>query len=152
MNEPLITITGNLTADPELRYVGSGQPVANFTIATTPRVKNTRTGEYEDGETMFVQCSVWREYAEHVADSLRKGMQAIVTGRLKVQTYQTQQGEQRTSLKLDVDECGPALRFATAQVTRAHGGGGATTSYNQSAPNMPPEPSATMWDAAAPPF
>ncbi len=119
--EPVITIVGNLTADPELRYVASGQPVANFTVASTPRNLNRQTNQWEDGEAMFVRCAVWREYAENVADSLQKGMRVVVTGRLKVRSYQANDGTQRTSIEMDVDEVGPSLRWAKAQVTRAVG-------------------------------
>lgn len=116
MNEPVITIVGNLTSDPELRYTQSGQAVANFTVASTPRVKEG--DQWVDGEAMFVRCTVWREYAENVADTLSKGMRVVVTGRLSVKTYQAKDGTERSSLKLDVDEVGPSLRYATASVAR----------------------------------
>lgn len=122
--EPVVTIVGNLTSDPELRYVASGQPVANFTVASTPRNLNRQTNQWEDGEAMFVRCAVWREYAENVADSLTKGMRVIVTGRLKVRSYQANDGSTRTSIEMDVDEVGPSLRWAKAQVSRAGGQGG----------------------------
>lgn len=121
-NEPIVTITGNLTGDPELRYTSAGIPVANFTVASTPRTLNRQTNQWEDGEAMFVRCSVWREYAENVAETLTKGMRVIVTGRLTVRSYE-HQGEQRTSLEVAVDEIGPSLRYATAQVTRTTQGG-----------------------------
>lgn len=123
--EPIITVTGNLTADPDLRYVSSGIPVANFTVASTPRTKNNQTGQWEDGEALFIRCSVWREYAENVAESLSKGMRVVVTGRLQVRSYE-QNGERRTSIEMQVDEIGPSLRYATAQVTKnpPRGGGG----------------------------
>ena len=121
--EPVITIVGNLTGDPELRYVSSGTPVASFTVASTPRSLNRQTNQWEDGEAMFVRCSVWREYAENVAESLSKGMRVIVTGRMTVRSYEYN-GQQRTSIEMQVDEVGPSLRYARAQVTRVSGGGG----------------------------
>ena len=120
-NEPIITITGNLTGDPELRYVSSGTPVASFTVASTPRSLNRQTNQWEDGEAMFVRCSVWREYAENVAESLSKGMRVVVTGRMTVRSYE-HNGQQRTSIELQVDEVGPSLRYARAKVTRVQGG------------------------------
>ncbi|RTE49355.1 single-stranded DNA-binding protein [Actinobaculum sp. 352] len=121
-NEPIVTITGNLTADPELRFTQAGIPVANLTVASTPRTLNRQTNQWEDGEPMFVRCSIWREYAENVAESLTKGMRVIVTGKLTVRSYE-HNGQQRTSLELAVDEIGPALRYARAQVTRTTQGG-----------------------------
>ena len=121
--EPVLTIVGNLTGDPELRYVSSGTPVASFTVASTPRTLNRQTNQWEDGEAMFVRCSVWREYAENVAESLTKGMRVVVTGRMTVRQYEYN-GERRTSIELQVDEVGPALRYARAQVTRVSGGQG----------------------------
>ena len=121
--EPVITIVGNLTGDPELRYVSSGTPVASFTVASTPRSLNRQTNQWEDGEAMFVRCSVWREYAENVAESLSKGMRVVVTGRMTVRSYEYN-GQQRTSIEIQVDEIGPSLRYARAQVTRISGGGG----------------------------
>lgn len=121
--EPIITIVGNLTGDPELRYVSSGTPVASFTVASTPRTQNRQTQQWEDGEPMFIRCSVWREYGENVAESLSKGMRVVVTGRLTVRNYEYN-GQQRTSLEMQVDEIGPSLRYARAQVTRTSGGNG----------------------------
>ena len=125
--EPIITVVGNLTADPELKYVGSGTPVASFTVASTPRTYNNQTGEWTDGEAMFIRCSVWREYAENVTESLAKGMRVVVTGKLQVRNYQRQDGSQGTSVEMRVDEVGPTLRYATAQVTKTTG----HSSYNQ---------------------
>ena len=122
--ETIITVVGNLTADPELRYTQSGLPVANFTIASTPRNFDRASNEWKDGEALFLRASVWREFAEHVAGSLTKGMRVIATGRLKQRSYETREGEKRTSIELEVDEIGPSLRYATAQVTRAASGGG----------------------------
>ena len=119
--EPIITIVGNLTSDPELRYVASGTPVASFTVASTPRNLNKQTNQWEDGEAMFVRCSVWREYGENVAETLTKGMRVVVTGRLTVRSYEYN-GQQRTSIEMQVDEVGPSLRYARAQVTKVpHG-------------------------------
>ena len=129
--ETVITVVGNLTADPELRYTQNGLAVANFTIASTPRNFDRASNEFKDGETLFLRASVWREFAEHVAGSLTKGTRVIATGRLKQRDYQTKEGEKRTSIELEVDEVGPSLRYATAQITRAassrdgaQGGGG----------------------------
>jgi single-strand DNA-binding protein len=117
--ETIITVVGNLTADPELRYTQNGLPVANFTIASTPRNFDRASGEWKDGEALFLRASVWREFAEHVAGSLMKGMRVIATGRLRQRSYETKEGERRTSIELEIDEIGPSLRYATAQVTRA---------------------------------
>jgi single-strand DNA-binding protein len=117
------SITGNLTGDPELRSTPSGQAVVNFTIADTPRIKNPQTNEYVDGETLFMRCAVWREAAENIAASLTKGMRVTATGKLKARTYETKEGEKRTAIELDVDEIGPALKYATAAVTRTQNGG-----------------------------
>jgi single-strand DNA-binding protein len=113
-----ITVIGNLTADPELRWTQSGAAVADFTVASTPRTYDRNAGEWRDGDTLFMRCSVWRETAENVAESLRKGMRVIVQGRLTQRSYDTQQGERRTVVELQVDEVGPSLRRARAQVTR----------------------------------
>ena len=117
--ETVITVVGNLTADPELRYTQNGLAVANFTIASTPRTLDRASNEWKDGEALFLRASVWREFAEHVAGSLTKGSRVIATGRLKQRSYETKEGEKRTSIELEVDEIGPSLRYATAQVTRA---------------------------------
>lgn len=125
--ETVITVVGNLTADPELRYTQNGLPVANFTIASTPRNFDRASGEWKDGEALFLRASVWREFAEHVAGSLTKGMRVVAQGRLRQRSYETKEGEKRTSIELEIDEIGPSLRYATAQVTRAasgQGGGG----------------------------
>lgn len=122
--ETVITVVGNLTADPELRFTPNGAAVANFTVASTPRTFDRQTNEWKDGEALFLRCSVWREAAENVAESLTKGMRVIVQGRLKARSYDDRDGNRRTSWELDVDEVGPALRFATAKVTRAQRGGG----------------------------
>ncbi|MGF3056181.1 single-stranded DNA-binding protein [Microbacterium sp. YY-01] len=117
--ETQIVVVGNLTADPELRYTQSGLPVANFTVASTPRSFDRASGEWKDGDALFLRCSLWREAAENVAGSLTKGMRVIVQGRLTQRSYETREGEKRTSIELQVDEIGPSLRYATATVTRA---------------------------------
>ena len=122
MNEPILTLVGNLTADPEVKHVAGGQAVCNFTVASTPRTLNKQTDQWEDGEAMFVRCAVWREYGENVANSLVKGARVIVQGRLQVRSYE-KDGQTRTSLELLVDEVGPSLRYATARVERTTGQG-----------------------------
>ena len=123
--ETNITIIGNLVDDPELRFTGSGVAVANFRVASTPRTFDRQANEWKDGESLFLTCSVWRQYAENVAESLTKGTRVIVTGRLKQRSYETQNGERRTVFEIEVDEVGPALRSATAKVTRASRANGA---------------------------
>jgi len=120
--ETIITVVGNLTADPELRYTQGGLAVANFTIASTPRTFDRQANDWKDGEALFLRASCWREFAEHVAGSLTKGMRVVATGRLKQTSYNDRDGNKRTAIELDVDEIGPSLRYATAQVTRASGG------------------------------
>lgn len=121
--ETIITVVGNLTADPELRYTQNGLAVANFTIASTPRTFDRAANDWKDGEALFLRASVWREFAEHVAGSLTKGSRVVATGRLKQRSYETKEGEKRTSFEIEIDEIGPSLRYATAQVTRAASGG-----------------------------
>jgi single-strand DNA-binding protein len=124
--ETQITLVGNLVDDPELRFTPSGAAVANFRVASTPRTFDRASGEWKDGESMFLTCTVWRQYAENVAESLQRGMRVIVQGRLKQRSYETREGEKRTVFEIDVDEVGPALRSATAKVTKSQrqGGGG----------------------------
>lgn len=122
--DTVITVIGNLTADPELRFTPSGAAVANFTVASTPRTFDRQSNEWKDGETLFLRCSVWREAAENVAESLQKGMRVIVQGRLKSRSYETKEGERRTVTELDVDEVGPSLRYASAKVNRNARSGG----------------------------
>ncbi len=117
--ETLLTVVGNLTADPELRYTQNGIPVVSFTIASTPRTFDRQANEWKDGEALFLRCSVWREAAEHVTGSLTKGSRVIATGRLRQRSYQDREGQNRTSIELEVEEVGPSLRYATAQVTRS---------------------------------
>ena len=124
--ETVITVIGNLTADPELRFTPSGAAVANFTVASTPRTFDKDSQEWKDGEALFLRCSIWRQAAENVAESLTRGTRVVVSGRLKQRSYE-KDGEKRTVIELDVDEIGPSLRYATAKVTRAarsEGGGG----------------------------
>ncbi len=124
--ETIITVIGNLTSDPELRFTPSGSAVANFTIASTPRTFDRQSNEWKDGEALFLRASVWREAAENVAETLTKGMRVIAQGRLKSRSYETKEGERRTVMELEVEEIGPSLRFASAKVSRAQrsGGGG----------------------------
>jgi single-strand DNA-binding protein len=125
--ETPITVIGNLTADPELRFTPSGAAVANFTVASTPRTFDRQTNEWKDGEALFLNCSVWRQAAENAAESLVRGMRVIVSGRLKARSYETREGEKRTVFEIDVDEVGPSLKYATAKVqktSRSGGGGG----------------------------
>ena len=122
--ETVITVVGNLVDDPELRFTPSGAAVANFRIASTPRSFNRQTNEWEDGEALFLSCSVWRQAAENVAESLTRGMRVVVQGRLKARSYETREGEKRTVFEIEVEEVGPSLKFATAKVTRATRGGG----------------------------
>ena len=122
--ETTITVIGNLTGDPELRFTPSGAAVANFTVASTPRTFDRQSNEWKDGETLFMRCSIWREAAESVAESLTKGTRVVVVGRLVQRSYETREGEKRTVVELQVDEVGPSLRYATAKVTRTQRSGG----------------------------
>jgi len=129
--ETVITVVGNLTADPELRFTPSGAAVANFTVASTPRNFDRQSGEWKDGEALFMRCNVWRQAAENVAETLTRGMRVMVSGRLKQRSYETREGEKRTVVELEVDEVGPSLKYATAKVNRVSrsseggfGGGG----------------------------
>jgi single-strand DNA-binding protein len=124
--ETVITVVGNLVDDPELRFTPSGAAVANFRIASTPRTFDKQTNEWKDGDSLFLSCSVWRQAAENVAESLQRGMRVVVQGRLKSRTYETREGEKRTVFEIEVEEVGPSLKYATAKVTRTtrSGGGG----------------------------
>jgi single-strand DNA-binding protein len=160
--ETVITVIGNLTSDPELRYTQNGKAVSNFTIASTPRTLDRASNEWKDGEALFLRASVWGDFAEHVSSSLTKGSRVIVQGRLKQRSYETKEGEKRTSFELDVDEIGPSLRYATAQVTRAsssrEGGSSFGGSGAQQGVAAPAEPWATaqpggggdVWNTPAP--
>lgn len=137
--DTVITVVGNLVDDPELRFTPSGAAVANFRIASTPRTFDRQTNEWKDGDALFLSCSVWRQAAENVAESLQRGMRVIVQGRLKQRSYETREGEKRTVVELEVDEVGPALAFATAKVTRASrsGGGGGGAGYSGGGQSRP---------------
>jgi single-strand DNA-binding protein len=119
-----ITIVGNLVADPELRFTSSGQPVATFRVASTPRIRDAATNEWKDGDSLFLTCNVWRQAAENAAESLQRGMRVIVSGRLRQRNYETKEGEKRTVYEVEVDDVGPSLRNASAKVTRAQRSGG----------------------------
>ena len=136
--DTIITIIGNLTADPEMRFTPSGAAVASFTVASTPRTFDRQAGEWKDGETLFMRCSIWRDAAENVAESLTKGTRVIVQGRLVQRSYTTREGENRTVVEMQVDEIGPSLRYAKAQVTRQPRGGGqgGQGGYNQGGPQQ----------------
>jgi single-strand DNA-binding protein len=145
--DTVITVVGNLTDDPELRFTASGAAVANFTVASTPRFFDKNTNDWKDGDALFLRCSIWRQAAENVAESLTKGARVVVQGRLKQRSYETREGEKRTVYELDVDEVGPSLRYATAKVTkvtRSGGGGGFGGGAPAAAPADDP------WAAAAP--
>ena len=120
--DTIITVVGNLTADPELRFTPSGAAVASFTIASTPRTFDRNTNEWKDGEALFLRCSIWRQAAENVAESLQRGMRVVAQGRLKQRSFETREGEKRTVVEMQVDEIGPSLRYATAKVNRTQRG------------------------------
>ncbi|MDP4013934.1 MAG: single-stranded DNA-binding protein [Candidatus Nanopelagicales bacterium] len=153
-----ITIVGNLVADPELRFTPSGSAVASFRVASTPRYLDRQTSEWKDGDSLFLTCNVWRQYAENVAESLQKGLRVIVTGRLKQRSYETREGERRTVFEIEVDDVGPALRSATAKVNRVQrsngGAGGAAggAASGGSAPARADDPWATPPPGDEPPF
>jgi single-strand DNA-binding protein len=136
-----ITVIGNLTDDPELRFTPSGAAVAKFRVASTPRFLDRTTNEWKDGEPLFLSCNIWRQAAENVAESLQRGARVIVTGRLRQRSYETREGEKRTVYELEVDEIGPSLKFATAKVTKAGrgGGGGGYGGGNQGGYGGPPQ-------------
>lgn len=137
-NEPVLTVVGNLAADPELRFTPAGKAVANFTVAATPRVKNG--DQWEDGETLWFACSVWGVPAENVAESLQKGVQVIVSGRLKNRAWEDRDGNRRTSLEMDVDHVGPALQWQTVKVSRAGGRGGGESRTQRTRGPVPNDP------------
>jgi len=120
--ETTLTVVGNLTADPELRFTPAGAAVASFTVASTPRIFDKNANEWKDGDALFLRCSIWRQAAENVAESLERGMRVVVTGRLKQRSYETREGEKRTVIEMDVEEIGPSLRYASAKVHRAERG------------------------------
>jgi single-strand DNA-binding protein len=119
MNDTTLTITGNLTHDPELRFTPSGQPVARFRVASTPRYRDNQSGQWKDGESLFLTCQAWRQTAQNITESLTQGMRVIVTGRLRQRTYETQEGDKRTVYELEVTDIGPSLRTATAKVVKS---------------------------------
>lgn len=151
--DTVITVVGNLTDDPELRFTSSGAAVANFTVASTPRFFDKQTNDWKDGDALFLRCSIWRQAAENVAESLTKGARVIVQGRLKQRSYETREGERRTVYELDVDEVGPSLRYATAKVSKVtrSGGGFGGGSAPAAAPAEDPWASAPAADDE-PPF
>jgi single-strand DNA-binding protein len=131
--ETVITVVGNLTADPELRFTPAGAAVANFTIASTPRTFDKQTNEWKDGDALFLRCNIWREAAENVAETLTRGARVIAQGRLTQRSYETREGEKRTVVELEVDEIGPSLKYATAKVNKANrsgGNGGGASTFN----------------------
>jgi len=148
--ETVITVVGNLVDDPELRFTPSGAAVANFRIASTPRIFDRQTNEWKDGDALFLTCSVWRQAAENVAESLQRGMRVIVQGRLKQRSYETREGEKRTVVELEVDEVGPALAFATAKVTRASRSGGSGGYGGGGGQSRPQSSGNDPWATAAP--
>lgn len=129
-----ITVVGNLTSDPELRFTQNNVAVANFTIAATPRIFDKASNEWKDGESLFLRASVWRDFAEHIATSLTKGSRVIATGRLKQREYETKEGEKRTSIELEIDEIGPSLKYATASITRTHPNSGSSSASSNEWP------------------
>jgi single-strand DNA-binding protein len=145
-----ITVIGNLTDDPELRFTPSGAAVAKFRVASTPRFLDKQSGEWKDGEPLFLSCNVWRQAAENVAESLQRGSRVIVSGRLRQRSYETKEGEKRTVIELEVDEIGPSLRYATAKVQKmsrsSSGGGGFGSSGGQGGGGSSDDP----WATAAP--
>ncbi len=140
--ETMITVVGNLTDDPDLRFTPSGAAVANFTVASTPRFFDKQTNEWKDGDALFLRCSIWRQAAENVAESLHRGTRVIVSGRLRQRSYETREGEKRTVVELDVDEVGPSLKYATAKTTKTSRSGGPSAS-NEGASNNAADPWAT---------
>ena len=139
-SETTLTVVGNLTADPDLRFTPAGVAMVKFTVASTPRMFDKTTGEYKDGEPLFLTCTAWRELAEHAAESLSKGARVVVVGRLRLSRWETEAGEKRSTYGLEVDEVGPSLRFATAKVAKT------TRTNGQTAPTPPDDP----WTTATP--
>jgi single-strand DNA-binding protein len=154
--ETTITVIGNLTADPELRFTPSGAAVASFTVASTPRTFDRNTGEWKDGDALFLRCNIWRQAAENVAESLTRGSRVLVSGRLRQRSFETREGEKRTVVELEVDEVGPSLRYATAKINKvSRGSSGGGGGYGSSAPADDPWGSAPPAASAAddePPF
>lgn len=143
--ETTITVIGNLTADPELRFTPSGAAVASFTVASTPRTFDRQTNEWKDGEALFLRCNIWRQAAENVAESLTRGSRVLVSGRLRQRSFETREGEKRTVVELEVDEVGPSLKYATAKVNKVSRGSGGGGGYGSSG-----SPSDDPWGSAPP--
>src|SRR6266516_805995 len=149
--DTIITVVGNLTADPELRFTPSGAAVANFTVASTPRMFDRQTNEWKDGEALFLRCNIWRQAAENVAESLTRGTRVIVSGRLKQRSFETKEGEKRTVIELEVDEIGPSLRYATAKVNKgARGSSGGGFGASGSSGGYNNAPADDPWGSAPP--
>ncbi len=145
--ETIITVVGNLTADPELRFTPSGAAVASFTVASTPRTFDRQSNEWKDGEALFLRCSIWRQAAENVAESLQRGMRVIVQGRLQQRSFETREGEKRTVIEMQVDEVGPSLRYATAKVNRTQRGSAGPSFGSETASAAPAD---DPWSSAGP--
>jgi single-strand DNA-binding protein len=146
--DTVITVVGNLTDDPELRFTSSGAAVANFTVASTPRFFDKNTNDWKDGDALFLRCSIWRQAAENVAETLTKGARVIVQGRLKQRSYETREGEKRTVYELDVDEVGPSLKYATAKVVKVSRGSGGGGGFGGAAPAAASAPAEDPWASA----
>ena len=151
--ETIITVVGNLTDDPELKFTPSGAAVANFTVASTPRTFDKQTNEWKDGDALFLRCAAWRQLAENVAESLQKGQRVVVTGALRVRQFERQDGSKGTSVELNVDEVGPSLRYATAKVTKVsrsgNSGGGGGGGWDQPAAAQASAPATDVWGTGA---
>lgn len=145
--ETVITVIGNLTADPELRFTPSGSAVANFTIASTPRTFDRQSNEWKDGEALFLRSSIWKEAAENAAETLTKGMRVIAQGRLRSRSYDTKEGERRTVMELEIDEIGPSLKYASAKVTRTQRSGGGGGGFGNAPQSSTPQGGG--WNAPA---
>lgn len=147
--EVYTTIVGNLTADPELRFTQSGAAVVSFTVASTPRIFDRQSGEWKDGDALFMRCNAWRQVAENVSESLFKGNRVLVTGRLKQRSFENKEGERRTVVELEVEEVGPSLRYATAKVSKVSRSGDAGSDWQRSGAN-PPQPARDPWQTDPP--
>lgn len=150
MSDTVITVVGNLTSDPELRFTAAGQAVASFTVASTPRTFDRQAGEWKDGEALFLRCNIWRQAAENVAESLTRGSRVIVSGRLRQRSFETREGEKRTVIELEVDDIGPSLLHATARVQKVERGSSGGSQQRSQAPANDPWGAPT--DPSEPPF